>query len=84
MSLKPLPLIRPMILDSPAETPSVVAAPAEALDSPTDTLDSPAETPPGRSPEDAAVDDASAIACLRNAIGKWAKSGKRIRKQTNT
>ena len=64
--------------DDPAETLSVVAAPVETFDSPTETLDSPAEAPPGRSPEDAAVDDASAIAgwrnamVMRNAMGNYA------------
>ena len=65
--------------DDPAETLSVVAAPAEALDPPTGTLDSPAEAPPGRSPEDAAVDYGfaeAAIADWRNAMGLRNAMGK--------
>jgi hypothetical protein len=68
--------------DDPAETLSVVAAPVETLDSPTETLDSPAEAPPGRSPEDAAVDDASAIAGWRNAMGLRNAMGKYANKPT--
>ena len=74
-----------MILDSPDEALSVVAAPAEALDSRTETLDSPAEAPPGRSPEDAAVDDGfaeDAIADWRNAMGLRNAMGKYANKPT--